>query len=545
MILKCHEKQLLELVETCDRLIYCPDAGDINNKDFWAIIKELGNWLNHKNKKLEIAWWGQKDKKVDNDIDELDNLDKVKYFELNDFISHYYSSELELKNDSQNQQTSHDSNSKNKNKNQIQLCSEKIQNYFGNGNLAYNQLKAEIELKGEIVGERFDNLYIELGQLGDEFPKTLAYDCAVNLAKENSYHPIKDYLNNLKPPSQPVNIKQLSTLLFNTNESIYNKMVYYFLIASIARIYQPGCKVDNVLVLNGKQGINKSSFFRTLFSADWFTDNLKDLAKDDLLILHKHWCIEIDELDKITSKKQAGELKAFISKQRDDFRKPYAKTIIGYKRQSILVGTCNKEEFLVDETGNRRFWVIQVSDKIDIDWVRINRDAIWYQAKKDYETGVNWWLSSEDEEIVNQSNKQYEQHDVWQSIIEPRLLGMDYVTTKTIFESILELDKKDMTKANQMRVATILKQLGYRKKQKMRDGIREYVWFKNHSQSETITDKTFDWKDFNIGDTVVTNKNQIGKIESTMPNLEIVNVIINGTIKRINFSEIIEIRKKG
>lgn len=100
-----------------------------------------------------------------------------------------------------------------------------------------------------------------------------------------------------------------------------------------------------------------------------------------MLILHQHWCAELAEFETITSKKASGELKAFLSKSVDTFREPYARSSRTIKRQSIIVGSVNECEFLVDATGNRRFWVIPVKTQIDLEKVSKFRDVIWSQAK--------------------------------------------------------------------------------------------------------------------------------------------------------------------
>ncbi len=124
----------------------------------------------------------------------------------------------------------------------------------------------------------------------------------------------------------------------------------------------------------------------------------------------------MDELDRITSKKEAGAIKAFISKQRDDFRKPYGKSVQAYARSFVLGGTCNKSEFLVDETGSRRFWVIPV-EFVNISAVEKLRDHIWYTAKYHYQNGFRWWLNQEESYLVQEMNKAYEVEDLWEKTI--------------------------------------------------------------------------------------------------------------------------------
>ena len=121
----------------------------------------------------------------------------------------------------------------------------------------------------------------------------------------------------------------------------------------------------------GQQGARKSSFWKAL-GGNFFSDALRDIqSKDDLMVLHRSWIMEWAELDHITNKRHAGQVKAFLSQSTDMFRVPYGKATEAFPRRGIIVGSTNRDEFLVDDTGNRRFWVIPVeathSKPIDVD----------------------------------------------------------------------------------------------------------------------------------------------------------------------------------
>jgi hypothetical protein len=134
------------------------------------------------------------------------------------------------------------------------------------------------------------------------------------------------------------------------------------LIGAVRRIFEPGCKHDYACVLMGDQGARKSSFWAALGNP-FFSDALRDISsKDDLMVLHRSWIMEWAELDHVTGKKHAGQVKAFLSQSTDMFRVPYGKATEAFPRRCIIVGSTNRDSgFLVDETGNRRFWVIPVT----------------------------------------------------------------------------------------------------------------------------------------------------------------------------------------
>ena len=479
-MLNKHKEQLLPLITEAERAIYCPDAGDIDNKKFWQSMLILSDFIIENNPKieLEIAWWNQEDKDKDKDIDQLDNLSYIEIIDYESFKTEYSPDNHYNKYREQSNKFSGQSDISDKESDTVKIT-KLIKAHFGE-NFKYNELTSEIELNDNIVGAEFDNLYIELGEKYNcDLPKQKTYDCAVNIAKEKSYHPVKNYLNSLDFRANPeyIEIEKLAELLFNINNPLYDKMIRKWMIAAVARIYNSSCKVDNMLILKGNQGLMKSTFFRVLFGGEWFTDNLtSNLSRDDLLTCHKHWCIEMDELDRITSKKEAGAVKAFITKQRDDFRKPYGKSSLSYKRRFVLCGTCNKDEFLVDETGNRRFWIIPIIEKINVAYIKEIRDWLWAMAKYWYLQGEQWWLSDEDETLLTEMNKSYEIEDSWQVLIKDYI--SDWTTVNLIFDNALDLDEKDHTKQNQMRVTAILKRLGYSKTIRRINGKRTKVWSK-------------------------------------------------------------------
>ena len=154
--------------------------------------------------------------------------------------------------------------------------------------------------------------------------------------------------------------------------TIYDKMLKCTLIAAVARVFKPGCKFDNCCVIVGKQGARKSTFWSTLGGA-FFSDALKDISnKDSLMILHRSWIMEFSEMDYLTTRKQAGEVKAFLSQATDIFRVPYGKSTEVFKRRGIIVGTSNKTDgLLLDDSGNRRFWVIHSPLDINLSLIHI------------------------------------------------------------------------------------------------------------------------------------------------------------------------------
>lgn len=153
----------------------------------------------------------------------------------------------------------------------------------------------------------------------------------------------------------------------------------------MARIYRPGTKVDNCLILDGGQGTLKSTALRTL-AEPWFTDELGDLgSKDAALQLRGAWIIELSELDAM-QRMEASRIKAFISRSNDRYRPPYGRHVVDMPRECILAGTVNHQTYLRDETGGRLFWPVRTG-RIDIADLKRDRDQLWAGARARYQTG--------------------------------------------------------------------------------------------------------------------------------------------------------------
>ena len=130
------------------------------------------------------------------------------------------------------------------------------------------------------------------------------------------------------------------------------------------------------------------------------TDTPIEKDKDNYLKVNTKWIIELSELETGTSKKSAGEVKAFLSSQEDTYRKPYGRGMVTSKRPSVCCATVNRDDYLVDETGSRRFPTITLGDKkIDISIIEKDRDSIWKAAVLAYEAGESCYLSEEDEKL--------------------------------------------------------------------------------------------------------------------------------------------------
>lgn len=346
--------------------------------------------------------------------------------------------------------------------------------------LRFNQLTKGIELDGEALD--VDDLQVSLAvNYNIQAPDAQFLKIVGNIARENAYSPVVEYLDQAHSAHghSTAILDDLSTRYFGTDHPLHNSYLRKTLIAAVARAYQPGCKVDTACILQGRQGALKSSFFKVLASEAWFDDSLGNASdKDERLKLHMVWFVEWAELETVFKRKDVATVKAFLSSSRDLVRPPYGRTVQEFDRPSIIVGTTNEVEFLTDPTGSRRYWVIPVARKIDIAKLQRERDAIWGAAVAAYQSGEAWWLSDNDQVLSEELNQEYAMQDPWHEAVAAYVneLHTPEVSTRQILDNCLHIDLDKQERRTQMRVAGIMKQLGWAQERRQVSGVRERVW---------------------------------------------------------------------
>ena len=228
------------------------------------------------------------------------------------------------------------------------------------------------------------------------------------VAGENKYHPLREHLETIKWDGKP-RVERLFIDYLGAEDTEYNRQVARkFMAASVARVFKPGTKFDNVLVLEGEQGARKSTFVRVL-CYDWFTDSLGTFDDERKIVeaTGNVWMAEIPELhayNKATMELQ----KAFFSRAEDKARKAYARREQVFPRQFVLVMTTNDTEYLKDPTGNRRYWPVRLGTKeIDIDGLKKALDQLWAEAVELYRAEEPLYLTGKalDQSKVEQSER--------------------------------------------------------------------------------------------------------------------------------------------
>jgi predicted P-loop ATPase len=305
------------------------------------------------------------------------------------------------------------------------------------------------------------------------------------VARENGFHPVMDYLDGLTWDCEN-RIETLLPKIFGVEPTPYVQTAFRcFLIGSVARIYEPGCKMDCMLVLEGPQGVRKSTAVRELYGERHFTDDMPDLgSKDAAMTVGSAWCIELAELSAMVGRRKEVEvIKAFISRRIDDFRPPYGRRNVKRPRHSVLVGTTNAtDDWMRDETGGRRFWPIRCG-AIDVELIKVYRDQLWAEAVALYQLGRNeggaWWFT--DQAIIDEAREQQEARtasDPWAPLVLGFVGGMSQTTGEEVLTKCLMVSKGDLKKADLMRITGILKGAGWSKRKVQIEGRpRGWVWF--------------------------------------------------------------------
>jgi predicted P-loop ATPase len=303
-------------------------------------------------------------------------------------------------------------------------------------------------------------------------------------AQYNSFHPVRDYLAALTWDGT----RRLDTWLatyFHADDTPYTRAIGpRWLISAIARIQEPGCKVDHSLVLEGPQGKKKSEALRTLAVNDsWFTDRLSHFASKDAAIdIAGVWIVEITEMDAV-ARASSSTAKTFISRSTDRFRPPYGKHIVKRPRQCVFAGTINPPVggYLKDPTGVRRFWPVTCQGMIDRGGIERDRDQLWAEAVHRYNASESWWLDPDLEELAAAEQRARFKVDAWQEAIVEWLGKQVDVSVWEVLEAALRLPPDQMTQSVQNRVAKILTHLGFVHYRPSIKGVREHRYRRDPS----------------------------------------------------------------
>jgi putative DNA primase/helicase len=284
------------------------------------------------------------------------------------------------------------------------------------------------------------------------------------VAHDHAFHPVREYLHKLEWDRVPRLESWLTEIMGVTPSDYVKKVGKRWLISAVARVMQPGCKADSVLILEGAQGAGKSTAM-SILGGDWFMDTPFSLGdKDGFQAIRGKWIVELGELDSF-NKAESTKAKQFFSASVDTYRESYGRRTNDVPRQCVFVGTTNQDEYLKDATGNRRYWPVACT-KVELDRLREIRDQLWAEATFCYDADETWWVKREEADMFSEAQDERFVVDEWEGPIltwlEESQIG-ETATGSEILSSALKLDLGHWGKPEQMRVGSIMHRLGWRR----------------------------------------------------------------------------------
>ena len=286
------------------------------------------------------------------------------------------------------------------------------------------------------------------------------------VARENEFHPVQQYLGGLAWDGKHRVLGFCQRYLGSHEPEAYLSAVSRVLfVGAVARAMQPGCKHDTMVILEGEEGLRKSSVFSVL-GGKWHSDSAIAIGKPDgYAQIRTVWLQEFAELEDLKGARGTA-VKAFLAAKVDRYRPPYARSSITSERGCAFVGTTNEEHYLPNDMGRHRRFLPVRCRKIDFECLARDRDQLWAEAMALYSAGSTWWLDEDDDETAAPTSAaredRLEEAHPWTE--DQQLLAMlarcPKVTTADVLVSVgVRAERRDNTAAKT--AANVLKHLGY------------------------------------------------------------------------------------
>jgi putative DNA primase/helicase len=320
-------------------------------------------------------------------------------------------------------------------------------------------------------------------RLGFEVSIDMVERAIDEIARQTPWHPVRDYLHDLRWDGKPRLATMLSDFFGADDTEVTRAIGAKWMISAVARVMEPGCQVDHILVLEGPQGTRKSSALKVLVGEEWFRNSAIDIrGKDAVMALRGCWVYELDELDGLRGR-DATRVKSFLTCRRDSYRPAYGRRVVDVPRECVFAASTNEERYLVDTTGNRRFWPVRCRT-IEVDRLASLRDQLWAEAAYRYCAGEPWHIdSSQLAAQFRQEQADREEIDPWVGLTNEWLSGLDQadhsngVTTHRALVEGLRQNPGSTTRRDETRMGGVLKALGWEKRRVRDRALREYRYY--------------------------------------------------------------------
>lgn len=347
----------------------------------------------------------------------------------------------------------------------------------------FNDLSGNIEWKGhEIRDTNYIDIRMQIESAGFAPPDKDVPMAVLRIAEDNNFNPIADYLNGLTWDRKPRVDQWLQTIFGAEDTEVTRAFGRMFLISAVARALNPGSKVDTMLILEGRQGIRKSSAVAALFGEDYVMNGLPSFkGQEAALSLQGRWAIDMGELGGFKSA-DIRVVKNFLTQTIDNYRPLWGRHFINRPRRVVFIGSTNEGEYLRDPTGARRFWPVSCRF-VDLELLKSRRDQLWAEAVQLYSAGEKWWIENgsalDKAASMIQSDRYVE--DVWAPLIDEHLSSsvtkMRVCVTANELLGAIGVQPERRDAAAEKRVTDHLTHNGWEKARCRRHGHNLNWWF--------------------------------------------------------------------
>ena len=322
-----------------------------------------------------------------------------------------------------------------------------------------------IELQGNDLDLMTTKLACEHGVFIPEMRIKSAIQYA---AGKNKYCPIRRYLDSCSAHAIPhADWDRIGEIFLGNPNKLATLAMQRMMIGAVARAYNPGCSMSWLPILVGAQGVGKSMFSRSLVPDKLFAEvstPLETLMKEQYR-LHVAWLLELPEIDHFFQSRNIENFKNLITTRCDEVRRPYASLPERLLRRFVMIGTTNRNQFLVDSTGNRRFVPLEIGAGFLIPWQKLSeeRDMLWAAAIQAYRNGDSYEFNSGEIAQIAEYIQEFGDPDPWSEKIGSFVALKEEVTAADVLTQALDLDPRQQGRREARRVADVLQTLGWRR----------------------------------------------------------------------------------
>jgi predicted P-loop ATPase len=342
-------------------------------------------------------------------------------------------------------------------------------------NLRKNELTGAIEYDNtqgktvELEGNDLDLMTTKLAcEHGVFIPEQRIKSAIQYAAGKNKYCPIRRYLDSCSAHAIPhKDWDRIGEVFLGNKHQLATLAMQRMMIGAVARAYNPGCSMSWLPILVGAQGVGKSMFSRSLVPEKLFAEvstPLETLMKEQYR-LHVAWLLELPEIDHFFQSRNIENFKNLITTRCDEVRRPYASLPERLLRRFVMIGTTNRNQFLVDSTGNRRFVPLEIGSGFLIPWKQLSeeRDSLWASAVQAYREGNAYEFNSGEIAQIAEYIQEFGDPDPWMEKISHYVSLKEEVTAAEVLTKALDLDPRQQGRREARRVADVLQTLGWRR----------------------------------------------------------------------------------